>query len=293
MLRPISMRVPAPSGAGTSVTEHIVSLWLNGCSPRTVRAYRHSVRRFLEFTGHRPLDTITLDDIVAWKASLEDSHRAPASVALHLSAVKSLLAWVHRAGLLPLNPGAAVRVPRVRARRAERILPEDAVHRMLQCAPSPRDQALLRLLYGAGLRISEAVGLWWRDCVPREDGRGQVTVWGKGGKERTILVSRTTWEALDRLRTPLSGPDDPVFTTRHGRLSTTQGWRIVRAAARRAGLASPVSPHWLRHAHASHALERGAPLHVVQATLGHTSIATTGRYLHARPEMSSSTYLLA
>ncbi len=78
---------------------------------------------------------------------------------------------------------------------------------------------------------------------------------------------------------------------RGGHLDPAQAWRIVRAAAERAGLDLPVSPHWLRHAHASHALDRGAPIHLVQATLGHASVATTGRYLHARPTDSSSRYL--
>ena len=85
----------------------------------------------------------------------------------------------------------------------------------------------------------------------------------------------------------------PVFRSRKGRkaLSLRQVERIVQAAARRAGVELPVSPHWLRHAHASHALDRGAPIHLVQATLGHASVATTGRYLHARPTESSAKYL--
>jgi integrase/recombinase XerD len=121
-----------------------------------------------------------------------------------------------------------------------------------------------------------------------------VTVWGKGEKERTVVVSATTWAALQALRRPGDGPDDPVFRSRKGgRLSPAQAWRIVRKAAKRAGVELPVSPHFLRHAHASHALERGAPIHLVQATLGHASVATTGRYLHARPEDSSSRYVVA
>ncbi len=84
----------------------------------------------------------------------------------------------------------------------------------------------------------------------------------------------------------------PVFVSRKGSpLSTSQAFRIVRAAARRAGVDKDVSPHWMRHAHASHALDRGAAVHLVQATLGHSSVATTGRYLHARPTESSSKYL--
>ncbi len=87
-------------------------------------------------------------------------------------------------------------------------------------------------------------------------------------------------------------PDAPVFRSRKGgALSSSAVYRIVRQAAERTGLPAGVSPHWLRHAHASHALDRGAPIHLVQATLGHASVATTGRYLHARPNDSSARYL--
>jgi integrase/recombinase XerD len=89
------------------------------------------------------------------------------------------------------------------------------------------------------------------------------------------------------------GPAEaPVFPSRRsGHLDTSAIWRIIRQAARRAGLEGSVSPHWLRHAHATHALERQAPIHLVAATLGHASVATTGRYLHARPTDSSARYL--
>jgi len=285
--------VAGVAGEEAGEDERIIALWLDGRSPRTVRAYLDSVCRFFRFTGGKPLNQVTLADLANWKASLEQSGLAPASVALHVCAIKSLLAWAHRAGTLRFNVGAALRVPPKRSRLAERILPEEAVRRMLVLTKAPRDRALLRLLYGAGLRVSEAIGLCWRDLAPRENGCGQVTVWGKGGKERTVVVPPATWEALCALRTPLAGPDDPVFRTKTGRrMSAYQAWRIVRRAARRAGISAPVSAHWLRHAHASHALDRGAPLHLVQATLGHASIATTGRYLHARPDASSGQFLV-
>jgi site-specific recombinase XerD len=140
-------------------------------------------------------------------------------------------------------------------------------------------------------RVSEACGLTWRDVQERGDA-GQVTVYGKGGKTRAVLLSAATWAELVRLRGNAPN-DDPVFPSkRTGRhLNESAVWRVVRAAAQRAGIAAGVSPHWLRHAHASHALDRGAPIHLVQATLGHSSVATTGRYLHARPTDSTARYL--
>ena len=108
-------------------------------------------------------------------------------------------------------------------------------------------------------------------------------MFGKGGKTRHILLTAGTWEALCAIRDD-AGADDPVFVSRKGsRLSMSQALRIVRNAAKRAGVDLTVSPHWLRHCHGSHALGRGAAAHLVQATLGHASVATTRRYLHARP----------
>jgi site-specific recombinase XerD len=106
-----------------------------------------------------------------------------------------------------------------------------------------------------------------------------------------VLLSDNTWATLSEIGST-AAPDVPVFRSRKGGpLDPSQVHRIVKAAAERAGLSAEVSAHWLRHAHASHSLDRGAPIHLVQQTLGHASVATTGRYLHARPTDSSVRYL--
>jgi integrase/recombinase XerD len=162
---------------------------------------------------------------------------------------------------------------------------------MLALEPGKRNQVLLRLLYIAGLRVSEIVDLKWRDLQPRTDG-GQVTVFGKGSKTRVVLLPNAIWRELLRFRQH-AAHDAPIFASRSGggHLDPSMVERIVTKAAARAGVEGKVSPHWLRHSHATHALERGAPIHLVQATLGHASVATTGRYLHARPTDSSARYL--
>jgi site-specific recombinase XerD len=142
--------------------------------------------------------------------------------------------------------------------------------------------------------VSELCGLSWQDLQPGGDS-GQITVFGKGGVTRSIQIPPSVWKLLTSLRNAGAESDDPVFRSRKkidgGRLRPLAVFRIVRKAALRAGLQLPVSPHWFRHAHASHALDRGAPIHLVQATLGHASITTTGRYLHARPKESSGRFL--
>jgi integrase/recombinase XerD len=204
--------------------------------------------------------------------------------------VKSLLAFGHRLGYLPFDVGRVVKLPHVKDTLAQRILPEADVHRILALEPDQRNSTMLRLFYAAGVRVEELVSLTWGDLQPRDDA-GQLTVYGKGGKTRVVLLPPSVWQNLADLPVDHE-PSSPLFRSqRGGHLDTSQAWRIVRAAARRAGLNAPVSPHWLRHAHASHAMDRGAPLHLVAATLGHASVATTGRYLHARPSDSSARYL--
>jgi integrase/recombinase XerD len=141
------------------------------------------------------------------------------------------------------------------------------------------------------VRVSELCGLRWRDLQTNLDS-AQITVFGKGGKTRAVRLPASVWNLLTRLRGQ-ADDDQPLFRSRKkgGALTSVGVLRIVRRAARRAGFDVAVSPHWLRHAHASHALDRGAPIHLVQATLGHASITTTGRYLHAKPADSSSRYL--
>lgn len=267
--------------------ETLLRLWLDGKAAHTQRAYVADVNAFLAHIG-RPLRTATVGDVQGYGATV--AHLAPVTRARKLGSVKSLLSFAQRLGYTPFNVGAPVRLPPVKEALAERIIPEGDVHRLLALEANPRNHALLRLLYVAGLRISEACGLRWRDLVVRDDA-GQVTIMGKGGKTGAILLPAPVWRELAALRGE-AGADAPVFlSAKGGHLDPVQVHRIVKAAAARAGLPAALSAHWLRHAHASHALDRGAPIHLVQATLRHSSVATTGRYLHARPNDSSARYL--
>jgi integrase/recombinase XerD len=190
---------------------------------------------------------------------------------------------VYCGGGPPFNAGAVVRGPALEQKLAERILTERQVFALLEAvADQPRDHALIRLLYNGGLRVSELVTLRWRNLV---DGVANIT--GKGGKTRVVRLSRGTWDELAALRNAEAIGEDFVFP-----MSAVNAWKRVKRAARLAGITDvPVSPHFLRHSHGTHALRRGADLATVRDTLGHASIATTSRYLHARPEKSSGDYL--
>ncbi len=239
--------------------------------------------------------------------------------------VQSLYQFAKVTGYVDLNVGAFIRIPQARRKLAQRILSEAQVHSIIAQEKDPRNHALLRFLYASAARASEVCKLTWRDFQDREEGRGQVLLDGKGEKERVVLLPAEVYREVLALRTEKQTgqayrDDDPVWRSRGGGrghsgspLDRTQLYRIVEAAAIRADVStyigtqrrtikgtpepvevvtqvkkSRVSPHWFRHAHASHALDRGVPPHVVQETLGHSSLAVTSIYSHARPNTSSA-----
>ena len=289
------LTVVPPSGLGPahdgSQDAKLVALWLSmKTSSHTRRAYAAEAADFLKFV-RKPLAWVTLMDLQAWAGHLGQGSLKPASQNRALTAVKSLLSFAQETGYLPFNVGAAVKLQPDRDGLAQRILEESEVARLIEAAPEGRNRVLLKLLYVSGVRVSEVCGLKWCDALARQEG-GQITVFGKGGKTRTVLLKPKVWQQLLSIKGEAKAVD-PVFRSRKGggALDVSQVRRIVYAAAKKAGLEQKVSPHWMRHAHASHALDRSAPIHLVQATLGHASVSTTGRYLHARPTESSSFYL--
>lgn len=279
---------------------HLVELWLHGKSPNSQEAYRRDIEQFVDFVD-LPLQQVKLQHLQDWSFHLYDRDLAPATRARKLAAVKSLFTFGHRIGYLVFNVGAAISMPKVPDRLTERILSEPDVQRILALETGFRNGILLRLFYASGGRVSELAHLYWSGLQERGDEKGrpigQVTLLGKGQKTRSILLSADTWAVIEKLKAEEieqghGAPSDPVFRSRKGgTLSRQQIWRIVKKAAKRAGLSQAVSPHWLRHAHASHALDRGAPTHLVKETLGHKSLATTSKYTHARPDDSSARYL--
>jgi integrase/recombinase XerD len=286
----IPIFTPEKHAAGESDRD-FVQLWLGTkTSAHTRRAYATDAARFLGFVC-KPLASVTLSDLHSWAGRLGQGSLKPASQNRALTAIKSLLSFGHETGYIPFNAGAAVKLRPNRDNLAQRILEESAVARLIEAGTEGRDRVLLRLLYVSGVRVSELCALKWCDAIPRQEG-GQITVFGKGGKTRTILLKPKAWQQLLSIRGS-AGVVDAIFRSRKGGgpLDPSQVRRIVYAAAKKAGLEQKVSPHWMRHAHASHALDRSAPIHLVQATLGHASVSTTGRYLHARPTESSSFYL--
>ncbi len=225
---------------------------------------------------------------------------APTSLRRRAAALKGFYRFAYGEGLIQVDVASRLDLPR-QSRRLPETLDVHEVERLLAAgaANGPRDRALLELLYAAGLRVSEAVGLDREDLSV--DG-AFVRVIGKGDKERLVPIGE---EALDALGAWMEGPWAELLTRNHvapvrggalflgdrgRRLARQQAWTIVAAAAARAGLGARVSPHTLRHSFATHLLEGGADLRVVQELLGHASISTTQLYTHLTGERIRDVY---
>ncbi len=264
----------------------MVRMWLHGRPASTRRVYEPIVAEFLQHV-RKSLREITIQDLQSFHSSL--AALAATTQSKKLSAVKSLLTYAHKTGYLVVNVGVVLQMPKIKNTLAERILSEADVQRMIHLEPNARNRLILRLLYMGGLRREELCALRARDM--RKHGKGgKLTVFGKGGKTRIVPLPASIWGDLMELASDIR--DAPIFRSASGRpLSTITPWRIVKAAARRAGLPETVACHHLRHSHASHALDHGCPVHVLQAVLGHASLVTTSRYVHVGSNESSADYL--
>ncbi len=272
----------------TLTNSELVDLWLHGKSANTVDGYRRYAQRFFTSVGNKPLKDVTLMDFQLWEMSLKSSDN---SKRVAVGAIKSLFSFAKELGVISSNLGILVKPPKPKNRLAERILSEEEVHQVINNALNLRDRTIIRLLYFAGLRVSELCTLKWRDLKPRKEGGGQITVFGKGDKTRVVLVGAGVWRDIQELKDNGTAYD-PVFVSRvGGHLCRSMVFHIVKNAAKKAKIEGNVSPHWLRHSHASHSLDRGAPIHLLQKTLGHSSVAITEMYLHAKPTDSSGLYL--
>ncbi|MEW2355104.1 site-specific tyrosine recombinase XerD [Spirillospora sp. NPDC029432] len=273
-----------------------------GLAANTLSSYRRDLRRYvtvLDGRGRTAVDQVTEDDVRAFLVGLREGGAghpplSAGSAARAVVAVRGLHRFALREGLAGTDPARDVKPPTPPRRLPKAISIED-VERLLAAAGTGaegggdadtaralRDRALLELLYGSGARISEAVGL---DVDDLDLGEGFARIAGKGGKTRVVPVGEYAGRAIDaylvRARPVLSaaGRGGPALflNARGGRLSRQGAWMVLRAAAERAKL-SDVSPHTLRHSFATHLLDGGADVRVVQELLGHASVTTTQVY---------------
>lgn len=267
--------------------------WLSGRAPATRKAYTSDLAAFAEWMGRSGVDGpagVERLHLRRYLASLGTRKLARATVARKAAALRCYFSWVLRQGRIGADPARSLRAPSGGG-RLPRVLSNGEVATLLDApAESPlerRDHAVLELLYAAGLRVSELCGLDRGDV----DLRGRtVTVLGKGSKQRRLPIHEEAVDALrgwlDHGRAAMAGPPEAVFVNQRGaRLGPRDVRRILDRRA-----ASPTHPHALRHTYATHLLDGGADLRVVQELLGHSSLATTQIYTHVSKERLRSVY---
>ena len=266
---------------------------LRGSSQNTLDAYRRDVVDFLSFItvhkgepqGLKALERVTVSDMRAWMAQTRGDGIAARSMARKLSSVKSFFRWLaERQGFDP-SAVLSTRSPKFH-RKLPRPLDVDAARKMLETVElqaskdwvAARDLAVVTLLYGCGLRISEALGLQGR-VLPLGD---SLRILGKGGKERIVPVIGAARQAVDRyvsLCPHQMEPDQPVFRgVRGGALNPRQIQQVMEKARMQLGLPASATPHAMRHSFATHLLNAGGDLRAIQELLGHASLSTTQAY---------------
>ncbi|MBI4823569.1 MAG: tyrosine recombinase XerC [Nitrospirae bacterium] len=252
-----------------------------GASSHTIRAYKGDLEIFFGETGGRT----TLQDVRGFIASEINKGHKKSTAGRRLASLKSFLKFLVREGVLKTSPARLVSSPR-QPKHLPRFLSVDEVFALMELPESigflvQRDRAILELIYSSGLRVSELVGLNTEDVDIKEC---LVRVKGKGKKERIVPIGRKAISALKSYiveRLILKKPEEAFFLNRNGTRLTDRGVsRIVAKYARAVSIRGKVSPHTLRHTFATHLLQSGADLRVIQELLGHSSLSTTQKYTH-------------
>ncbi|MDJ0719004.1 MAG: tyrosine-type recombinase/integrase [Prochloraceae cyanobacterium] len=277
-----------PKLTNAATDTELIRFWVSQKARTTQKTYITVARQFLTFAA-KELREIMVEDILLWLESFQLKNASQNTINNKLAAIKSLFGFGLKTGYLSVNPASMIKVPKPKESLNERILIDDDVKRLINAARSPRDLLILKLIYILGLRVSELVGLNWSDFKPTSDSVA-VTVFGKGHKTRTLLISHQLWSQLKRLTR--SDKTEAVFLSRFGnRLDRHAIHRLIKKAVEIAGINPHTSAHWLRHAHACHSLNNGAGIDLVMKSLGHSSLAVTSRYLHVQPSECTSKFI--
>jgi integrase/recombinase XerD len=258
-----------------------------GLATNTIDAYGRDLRTFITYLKDFPINNIQKIEqhhIVSFLSFLRERSNASASICRALITLKVFFRFLKREAVLIVNPAILLDTPKIwqlipeylTYNEVESLLEQPEINTPL----GGRDKAILELLYASGLRVSELCGLGVNDVDDV-----QVRVFGKGSKERIVPVGQKALEALDyyliNYREILGGDPKALFVTKSGnRIDRTTIWRMIKNYAKSAGITKNISPHTLRHSFATHLLENGADLRLIQDMLGHVSIATTDRYTH-------------
>jgi len=267
-------------------------------SPYTLTNYRIDLNQFLGYLKERELSLFSVERLMAreFLYHLEKRKFSRRSLARKISTVRSFFRFLIREGKAQSNPFELISTPKLQKRLPNFLYPNE-VEKLLEAPDSKsvlglRDRALLELLYGSGIRVSEATKLNTTDLDLEE---GEVRVFGKGSKERIALIGSKAREAVRKYLSERGRTQSKALflNKRGGRLTQRSVERLIKYYARKTGLNRPVTPHTLRHTFATHLLSGGADLRTVQELLGHASLSTTQVYTHITKEKLKSVYDLA
>jgi len=263
-----------------------------GLAENTVQSYLHDLNSFYNYVHDKlkiiSLEDITGDIIIGYLLYLQKSGKATSTLARHIAALKSFFHYLLRENLLAVDPTSNLETPKL-SRKLPRVLTVGEVDRLLQQPDTStpaglRDKCMLEVLYATGLRVTELISLKINQ-VNYET--GYVRCFGKGSKERIVPLGKVARDYLElylrngRGRLAKLPSEDALFINHFGKKLTRQGfWKILKKYVRKAGIKKDITPHTLRHSFATHLLENGADLRVVQEMLGHADITTTQIYTH-------------
>jgi integrase/recombinase XerD len=297
----INRTQPAAASLPPEAREYIEFLRVEkGLATNSVISYKRDLEDFLGFIRKqgRSLGAVNREDVRRYMRSLYERSLSPRSVARHLVTLRNFFRFLVKEGSIRKDPTAEIEAPRVgmslpkylTAAEVETLLAQPDVSTPLGL----RDKAMLEVLYATGTRVSELIGLRWEDF---EVNLGVLRCRGKGSKERLVPVGKSALRALETYvrearRLLAKGKSSPYLflNNRGGGLSRVAFWMHIRDFGRKAKIATPITPHVLRHSFATHLLERGADLRSIQLMLGHSDISTTQIYTHVVKERLKQVY---
>lgn len=273
--------------------QKLIELFLrNKNNSKTKISYQKDILDFTNF-AQTPLRMITLSILENYKDFLFEKNLKPRSIARKLTAIKTLFTFGTRLNYLTFDIGRVINLPKFKNELAKRFLPKEMITKIIEIENNPRDKLFVKLIYILGARVSEISNLAWEDFRPNGE-ICTVTIFGKGEKTRFVPIPIWLYNELLELKTD-NNPKSRLFRMENGQnFSENYPWRICQKISLKLaknGINQKFSPHFFRHSNATHALENGANLAIIQASLGHSSLATTSQYLHTNPNDGSGFYL--
>ncbi|MGX9365061.1 site-specific tyrosine recombinase XerD [Desulfoplanes sp. PS50] len=268
--------------------EHLIVV--KGLAEKTIAAYQADLHSLIQFLHAHEMSLYEVEEniLLVYLRHLSNRTGSAKTLARHLASLRGFFAYLHEQGILSTNPALILSNPKI-ARTIPDVLTQEETARLLEAPDTGtklghRDRAILEVLYGAGLRVSELTNLRPLDYDAQTD---ILRIWGKGGKERIVPLNQTAATMLTSYLTTRSAlftpRQDAIFLNRSGNQLTRQGvWKMIKRYGLKARITKTISPHTLRHCFATHLLEGGADLRTVQVLLGHADISATEIYTHVQ-----------